>query len=288
MYVCYVDESGHNGKKYNPDQPVEVLCGVLTDVTKLFKTQRELEIILRFLRKNGIPLSELKAADAYRGRKHWSGVDHKLRDKIFELVVRWAESRSCKFVACPIDTKKYFDLLASGCALTRSIGFPYEAGALNIVLSVQRLHAGKKKNKGKTFVVFDEQHGHDENVTKLLEGDLSFTDEFTGYKVKPRAKHQTSRLDQIVDVPHFSKSHLSVLIQLADWAAFIINTYLLLTVYGQAEKYPGELAKLTSWYTRIGDSLVTHTAIDPPGKTGLPGYYKSIRPNGWSAKDWVI
>lgn len=28
MYVCYIDESGHCGKKYNPKQPVEVLCGV--------------------------------------------------------------------------------------------------------------------------------------------------------------------------------------------------------------------------------------------------------------------
>jgi len=38
MYVCYVDESGHTGEKFDPNQPVEVLCGVVTDVTKLFKT----------------------------------------------------------------------------------------------------------------------------------------------------------------------------------------------------------------------------------------------------------
>ena len=56
MYVCYIDESGHCGKKYNPDQPVEVLCGVVTDVSKLFKTQRELDTIFRFLRRNEIPL----------------------------------------------------------------------------------------------------------------------------------------------------------------------------------------------------------------------------------------
>jgi len=60
MYVCYVDESGHNGKKYNPKQPVEVLCGVLTDVTKLFKTQRELAIILKFLQKKAFPYLSLK------------------------------------------------------------------------------------------------------------------------------------------------------------------------------------------------------------------------------------
>ena len=48
MYICYVDESGHNGKKFNPAQPVQVLCGALVDVTKIHKTQRELSLLLRF------------------------------------------------------------------------------------------------------------------------------------------------------------------------------------------------------------------------------------------------
>lgn len=288
MYVCYVDESGHNGKKFNPNQPVEVLCGVVTDVTKLFKTQRELAFILKFLQKKGIPLSELKASDAYRGRKHWSEVNFKVRDKIFEMVIDWAEERSCKFIVCPIDTKKYFDRKASGCETSKYIGYPYEAGALNIVLAIERLHKAKKKNKGKTIIVYDEQHAHDTSFIKILENDLSFTDSYTGYKIKPRAKHQDPRLNQIIDVPHFSKSHLSVLIQLADWVAFIVNTYLLLKVYGFKEKYPGELAKIERWYCRIGSSLVPHTGIDPPVKTGLPMFYKSLRPDRWSARKWVV
>lgn len=41
---------------------------------------------------------------------------------------------------------------------------PYEAAALNIVLSVQRVQSGKRNNTGKTFVVFDEQLGHDDKL----------------------------------------------------------------------------------------------------------------------------
>ena len=52
MYLCYLDESGHCGKKYNPIQPVEVMCGIVTDATKLFKTQRQHQQIIDILNKN--------------------------------------------------------------------------------------------------------------------------------------------------------------------------------------------------------------------------------------------
>jgi hypothetical protein len=55
MYICYVDESGHAGTKYSSAQPVEVVCGVLTDLSKLSKTQRE---HVRRLDELGVP--ELK------------------------------------------------------------------------------------------------------------------------------------------------------------------------------------------------------------------------------------
>ncbi len=288
MYVCYADESGHCGKKYNSVQPVEVLCGVVSDATKLFKTQRELAVIVKLLNRNGIPLSELKACDAYRGRKHWSGVQPRVRDKIFEFMLKWAKDRSCKFVVCPIDSKTFFDLKTGGCATSTMLCHPYEAGALNLILAVQRYQYGRKNNKGKTLVIFDEQSGHDINILSILENDLTFTDGYTGYKPKPRAKNQDSRLNEIIDVPHFSKSHLSVLIQIADWVAFIVNTYLQLKVYGHSEKYTGELAKIEKWYSEIGGNLITHTNIDPPGKDLLCQYYKSLRPRGWSAKTWLI
>src|SRR5690606_32809074 len=104
------------------------------------------------------------------------------------------------------------------------------------------------KNKGKTVVILDEQQAHDENLLQILAADLSWTDSYTGYKPRPKAKMQELRLDQIIDVPHFSKSHLAVLIQVADLASFIINSYLRLTCYAESEKYVGELAKMKAWF----------------------------------------
>lgn len=287
MYICYVDESGHNGKKHNPDQPVQVLCGTLVDVTKIHKTQRELNLLLKFLGKHGIPIAELKASDAYRGRKHWSAVKPGTRDKIFEMILNWARERSCKFIVCPIDTGLFFARKAMGCPIATRLEFPYEAGALNVLVAIQRHQVSKKNNKGKTIVVFDEQHGHDDNLIRLLEGDLSFTDCCTGYVVPKRAKGER-RLDQVIDAPHFSKSHLSILIQIADWAGFITSTYLNLAAYKHPEKYPGELAKLAGWHQAVGDGLVFHTSIDPPGKGPLNTFFRDMRPPGWTAKKWLI
>ncbi len=288
MYQCYLDESGHCGTKYNSVQPVEVICGVITDVTKLFKTQRQHKQLIDILNKKGIPLSELKASDTYRGRKSWSGVEPKVRDKIFEIILKWAEARSCKFIVCPIDSEKFFDGKKNGCPICNLLCHPYEAGALNAILAIQRINRSKKKNKGKTQIIFDEQKNHDVNLLRLFENDLSFTDGYTGYIPKPRSKTQPQRLDQIIDVPHFSKSNLSVLIQLADWIAFIVNRYLLIKAYGHPEKYHGEIKKISKWYKRIGKNLITHTAIDPPGKDNLCIYYRNIRPHGWSAKQWTM
>ena len=58
MKICYIDESGHCGEKYNPKQPIEVLCGVITDISKLFKTQTEHRDILELLNDSGIDISE--------------------------------------------------------------------------------------------------------------------------------------------------------------------------------------------------------------------------------------
>ncbi len=285
MKICYIDESGHCGEKYDSNQPVEVLCGTITDLYRLFKTQRQHYEILQILTDIGLTISELKASEVYRGRKSWNGIDHQLRDHIINLILQWSVDRSCKFIVCPIDTNKFFSQKKSGCTFCSFFKYPWEAGAMNIVLAIQRNNKSIKNNKGKTIVIFDELKDHDQRFLSFFENDLAFTDGYTGYKPKPRSRIQPQRLDQIIDIPHFSKSHLSVLIQVADFAAYIVNRYLLLTCYGLSETYKGEQNKIETWYWTIGSNLITHTSIDAPGKDQLCCYFREIRPNGWTARE---
>lgn len=290
MYACYIDESGHCGEKFNPDQPVEVVCGVITDITKLFKTQREHNKLLRILEKNNITITELKAKEIYRGNKAWQNIDPKIRNSVIEHLLDWAEERTCKYVVCPINSQDFFDRKIKGCPVANKLKFPYEAGAMNVVLAVERLKSGTKKNKGKTLVVFDDQESHDKNILKLMDTDegLDFTDGYTGYVFKPRCKSNPPRLNEIIDIPFFSKSHISTLIQLADIAAFIVNRYLLLNVYGKKESYNGEKDVIKNWYTQIGKSVIPHVNINPPSKDDLSRFYREIRPSGWSPKTWLV
>ncbi|MBK7652436.1 MAG: DUF3800 domain-containing protein [Flammeovirgaceae bacterium] len=288
MYSCYIDESGHNGRKFNPEQPVEVLCGVLTDMTKLFKTQKEFLSIVNKITGLDIQINELKASNVYRGRKQWGKVEAAKRFELIEDILLWTEERKCKYLVCPIDTQKFFDLKASGNQFAELFKCPYEAGAINVLLALQRHQDSKKNNKGKTLVVFDEQKAHDDNLVKILASDRAFTDSFTGFVPKTKSKVEPKRLDQIIDIPYFSPSHLSILIQLADWAAFIINRYLLLSVYHVQESYEGEFVIIEKWYKLIGKSAISPGCIDAGGKNDLPLFYKSIRPDEWNAKKWLI
>ena len=283
MKVCYADESGHCGKKYNPDQPVEVLCGVVTDATKLFRTQRQHSDLLDVLVEYGVKASELKAAEIYRGRQVWQGIEPDFRQRIVAVLLEWSKQRKCKFIPCPIDSKKFFDRKKQGCENAKRFEFPWEAGAFNITLAIQREFASAKNNKGRTFLIFDEQKNHDERFLKLFESDLSFTDSFTRYQPRPKAK-SPARFDQIVDIPHFSKSHLTVLIQLADLAAFIVGRHLLLNNYSRSEDYSGEREIVSQWYDSIRGNIIKHTSIDAPGKCELSEFYREVRPSKWTAK----
>ena len=288
MKACYMDESGHCGKTFNPDQPVEVLVGVLTDFYSLFKTQREQEGIIKKLNDLNVPVGELKASQMYRGRGSWHGVDFKKRYEVMEHIFQWSADRKCKFIVSPIDSNKFFDRKKGGCKISQALHFPYEAGAFNTILAVQRMNRGEGSNKGKTVMVFDEQSDHDGRILQLLDSDLTFTDGYTGYEFKPKSKTNPPRLEEIVDVPFFSKSHLSKAIQLADLAAFVVNKYLLLTIYGQTEKFEGELALITKWYSIIGNQRISHTHVNPKASDELTSFYHEVRPQSWSSKNWIV
>lgn len=285
MYICYLDESGHCGTKFNPRQPVELVCGVLLDLTKLAKSQRQHAQIIDWLKKTKIATDELKAADIYRGRNQWADVSADNRKWFIDFIIDWASERACKFIPCPIDSKKFFEMKAAGDKNACVLGFPYEAAAMNAVLAVQRLQKSKKNNKGRTFLVFDEQSKHDRNLLQVIGSDIDGFDSYYGFKMPTRKRREMpQRLDQIVDQPFFAKSTMSVMVQVADVAAFVFGRHIQLKCLGEPESFEGEVAVIENWVTELSGMVVTHTAIDPPGSESLCLFFRDLRPVGWSAR----
>lgn len=286
MFLCYVDESGHCGRRYNQSQPVEVLAGVLINVYKLKKTLREQTELLELLQNNEIPVDEFKASDMYRGRHAWEDVDPQVRVAVFDYLLTWMKDRACKLAVSPVDAQALFTLNKKGNKIANLLKFPFEACALNVVLAIQREHRNKKRNKGNTIFIFDEQHDHSDHLLELFDRDLGYTDEYVLYKPKPRAKKQPERLDQIIDVPHFTKSHLALPVQLADAVAFIVRRHLEITEYEFAQRYESEDQQIADWYKKVAECMIKHTSIDPPIKDNDPlcNFYKDVRPGNWSAR----
>lgn len=292
MYFCYVDESGHCGTKYDSNQPVEVLVGVVSDASKIHKTNREHSNFLKnLLIKHGIEVSEIKSAQIFRGRKEWSSVDSKVRKQVFTDLLKWVNERSCKLIVCPIHSEKYFELKKGDNEFAVKFHYPYEAGAFNILLSLQRLKYGSHNNKGKTIVIFDEEGEHDKRLIRLLSEDLSFTDNFTQIKIPKRikVKQGVERFCQIIDIPFFSKSEHSQLIQIADLVAFVVSRYIQLKSFNFQPSFEDELEVVEGFYLGIKDSLVSAAHINPPIKgDALSAFYQEIRPLGWTPQKWII
>jgi hypothetical protein len=291
MYFCYIDESGHCGNKLDPNQPVEVLVGVIQDATKIHKTNREHSSFLKqLLHKHGVEVAELKSAQIFRGRKEWGSVSPDVRKKIFKDLLKWVNERSCKLIVCPIDSGKFFQLKESGDEIARKLHFPYEVGALNVLLALQRLKYGSPNNKGKTVVIMDEEKEHDKRLIKILSGDLDFTDAFTQLVLpKRKSSKQVERLCQIIDIPFFSKSEHSQLIQIADLVAFVVSRYIQLKSFRSTPAFAEELQVIEEFYLGIKPSLVPAAHLNPPIKDdALVSFYREIRPTGWTPQKWII
>ncbi len=283
MYTCYLDESGHCGEKVNPQQPVEIIFGVLIDLSKLTKAQKQYQQFIDIFNEHKIKISEFKACDIYKGYKQFSVLNSNARDALFELLLAWGEDNKCRYIVSPIDSKKHFDLVSKTDPMANILSFPFEAGVMNITLAIQKLQKTKEKNKGRTFIIIDEQKKHDENFIRLLENDLSYTDVYTAYN----EKKEEHRLNQIIDIPFFTKSHLTPIIQLADSGAFIVRKYIELNSFNFKENYPGEKGKISRWYKVLKTRKVSHTIINPSNPDdSLCNYYSNIRPNNWDPKEW--
>ena len=219
-------------------------------------------------------MEELKAEEIYRGRGPWATVDGNLRHEIFARYFHWLVSRKHRIVLSLIDNNHFFELKDDGDSIAQCLGFPYVAGALQLALAIQKYNQGKKKNKGKTILIFDEQTEFESMVQDLLSRPPEFTDGFYGYRSKDKIK-----LNQIVDTAYFVKSHYSFVIQTADTVSYATRHYLQLTRYGLDESYAGELSRISGWFNMILERLIP-TKHSYPNKSGdIFEFYRRVAPN---------
>ena len=142
MKLCYVDETGIDGKS-----PFLIMVGVVVDAPRLARTQVEFEKL--FGDVSSYPtkaLTELKAADLYRGNGSWRGVNGSTRTQVISEVCGWIGHRKHKLVLAAIDRRRF-----GSSPLSESCSDDWIASALHIALQIQKAHQSATSNKGKTL-----------------------------------------------------------------------------------------------------------------------------------------
>ena len=233
MKLCYVDETGTDGRS-----PLVVFVGVIADVARVHRTRLEFEELFRNLAE--LPdkaIAELKGSNVYYGNGRWNGVDGELRHAAIGQLCKWLADRKHSLALAALDVGDF-----GGSDLERLTGLDiWMCGAMHIALQVQRAHQGMNKNKGATFLVFDEHKVKGDALAELLFDPPPWSNDYYD-----RGKKQLA-LDQITDTAFYARSHHVGLVQAADVFAFIFRRYSEICDYGQDEGYEGERQRLAGW-----------------------------------------
>lgn len=277
LFLCYVDESGYNGRKLNPKQPVQTMVGVFPNLYNYHRSDTEFRAVFEIVQQR-IPMIELKATEIYGGRGSWKGLDPRLRDQVIEYYLEWAQERNHKFIVTAIDNQRFFETKTAGTypLVMTHLTFPWLVTASQTACVVQKLNRTKSNNKGKTLLVFDEEDEFADQIAELLASPPEFVDEFVTFD----AKKEHGRLNQIIDSAYFVKSHHSSMAQVVDIVSFVLRRHLELTQYSQDEYYDGETEKIDRWTRLVSGKFIECSKVYPNKRSEFLSLLRDTRARG--------
>jgi len=245
MKFCYLDESGTG------DEPFAVMAGVIVDATRMHKTKAQWQNLIKSVSKvAGRKVEELHTRDFYPGNSPYRDLDGPVRSRIIDLVFEWLANRRHRVVFSAVD-RSTFDKSFKDESVYGDIKTLWRLMATHIVLCLQKRHQNKKRNKGHTLIVFDNEHMERVHYRSLIFDPPEWTDDY--YR---RSKKQV-RLDQIIDVPYFGDSKQVGLIQLADFVSYFLRRYIEIKEGVIGPQYSDEEEKITRWFQMIKKRLVS-------------------------------
>ena len=265
MKICYVDESGNSSQ-----DPCLVMVGVLVDAYRLNRTREEFaeifDEIQNLFEEN---LRELKGSKMIFGRDRWRKVDPEVRKRIAGYLCDWIADRKHYLALSAIDRNKLTKDKTAG--VPKECRDEWLAGGLHIALQIQKSHQGKDKNKGHTFLIFDDNKAKADALSDLLWQPPEWTDDYYAKQKKQ------NRLDQIVDTTFSIKSHHAGLVQVADLFAFIFRRYAEMKDFGRSEEWAGEQALIEEYVTVLANRLLPRSCRWPAKQNGASSrWFNSI------------
>jgi hypothetical protein len=256
MKVCYVDETGNTSQ-----DPCLVMVRILVDAYRLNRSREEFadifDEIQSLFEEN---LRELKGSKMIFGRDRWRKVDPELRKRIAGYLCDWIAERKQYIALTAIDRYKLKNDKTPN--VPKACRDEWLAGRLHIALQLQKANQGRDKNKGHTFLIFDDNKAKADALSDLLWQPPEWTNDYYGKQKKQ------NRLDQIVDTTFSIKSHHAGLVQVADLFAFIFRRYAEMKDFGHPEEWAGEQAFIDGYVTTLRERLLPRSCRRPARQIG--------------------
>jgi hypothetical protein len=173
MYVFYADESGFSkGGNLEADQPITVVAGVLIDLTKLPKAIRIFDKTLDIINR-GNPeksITELKFSDIRQGkgvfRKNFPKIEARA-DLLKSVMEEFEHEIAFKIFYTAVVDEKFIEAKKNETYskyVKQGLHHSYLCAAYRVLTLLEKYQCAKKKNKGKTFVIFDEQNNFQDSL----------------------------------------------------------------------------------------------------------------------------
>jgi hypothetical protein len=193
------------------------------------------------------------------GRGGWRSIDPEERKRLAQDLCNWIVDRKHDVLLTAVDRGKLRRKQHS--SLPPFCSDIWLSCAIHIALQVQKANKNKPRNKGQTFLVFDENKVKADELAEILWNPPAWTDDYYDRDRRREA------LDQVIDTAFAVKSHHAGMVQVADLYAWIFRRYAELAEYGVAEEFSGEarfikdcvkllrkrlLARVTRWPKRTG------------------------------------
>ena len=267
MKLVYVDESGNGG-----DNPNFFMVGILIDVYRFSKHNEVLTAELdKILTTPQQSVQELKSHKLINGDGVWKQIPADERKAWIQKFCKFAMDCS-KIYAVAINFSKFKKYKRANTGLT---GDCWHVAAMSLSAQIQKEMQKEDKNKGHSFLIFDDNKQAIPRLCDAIYEGNSFYDGIYGYTKKTKTK----RFDQIINTAFAIKSQHASFIQCADCIAYIYRRHFELQGKSR-EKWKGEKAYFEPLFNELEQKRVS---LGRTANSALPApkLLCDVKPDGW-------
>ncbi len=233
------------------------MVGIIVDTTRMHLTKTHWKELLEILSGiAGKPIAELHTSAFYRGNTPWRGMGGQTRANVIEEILKWMADRKHRIVYSSVLKTSYHEAREKE-TLRGELDSPWRLMGFHLTLAIQRYSQREERNKGNTFLVFDNQERERVRFNDIVKNPPEWSDDY--YDL---GRNQ-QRLDQIIDVPAFQDSKDVELLQVADFLAFFLRRHAEIQEGLVPATYDEEGEKIAGWVAQLMERSIGAAHIYP-------------------------